>query len=65
MDGDAALQALIRAYIGCRLAMEALPDLPDDVRREVSEPVTALCHAVGPALDKLDPGFFDRANGQQ
>jgi len=65
VDGDPALQALIRAYIACRLAVEALPDLPEDVRREVSTPVTVLCNTVGPALEKVDPGFLDRANGRR
>jgi hypothetical protein len=61
VDDDIARQALVRAYIACRLAAEALPDLPEDVRSKVSEPVTAFCDAIGPALDELDPGLLDRS----
>ena len=60
MDADdCAIRALIRAYIACRLAIDSLPYLPDAVRRQVSEPVTALCHVIGPALDEIKPGFLD------
>ena len=54
------VQALIRAYIACRVAMDTLPDLPGDLVLEVEEAVTRLCHAVGPALEQRYPGFFDR-----
>jgi hypothetical protein len=54
------VQALIRAYVACRVAMDALPDLPRDVVLEVEDAVTRLCHAVGPALEQRHPGFFDR-----
>jgi hypothetical protein len=54
------VQALIRAYVACRVAMDALPGLPADVRDEVDEAVTRLCHIVGPVLERRYPGFFDR-----
>lgn len=54
------VQALIRAYVACRVAMDALPDLPRDIVLEVEDAVTRLCHAVGPALERRHPGFFDR-----
>jgi hypothetical protein len=57
---DPALQALIRAYVACRLAIDALPDLPREVRSNVEEPIVALCHTVGPELERVQPGFFDR-----
>jgi hypothetical protein len=50
---DAAVQAIARAYVACRLAMDALPDLPEDLRRVVEEPVDTLCRVVGPELDRL------------
>ena len=53
-----ALNALIRAYVACRLAIEALPDLPKDIRRIVEEPVTALCDVVGPEIKRLDPSLL-------
>jgi hypothetical protein len=56
---DAEVQALIRAYVACRVAMDALPDLPSQITLEVEEAVTKLCHAVGPELERRHPGFFD------
>ena len=53
------VQALIRAYVACRVAMDALPDLPREIAQEVEEAVTRLCHAVGPELERRHPGFFD------
>jgi hypothetical protein len=58
-EDDAAIQALIQAYVACRLAIDALPDLPDDLRRRVSDPVRAVCDTVGPALDQVRPGTLD------
>jgi hypothetical protein len=54
------VEALIRAYVACRVAMDALPDLPDDVVLEIDDAITRLCHAVGPALERRHPGFFDQ-----
>lgn len=56
---EEATQALVRAYIACRLAVEALPDLPAEIRSAVAEPVESLCDVVGPALERLRPGFLD------
>jgi hypothetical protein len=52
---DPAVQALIRAYVACRVALDALPDLPGDVYDVVAEPVRTLCGAVGDALGKIEP----------
>lgn len=54
------VQALIRAYVACRVAMDALPELPPEIVADVDEAVTRLCHAVGPALEARHPRFFDR-----
>ncbi|HEV2593326.1 MAG TPA: hypothetical protein VGU02_15695 [Gaiellaceae bacterium] len=60
-DGiDAEVQALIRAYVACRVAMDALSDLPRELVLEVEDAVTKLCHTVGPELERRHPGFFDR-----
>ena len=58
------LQALIRAYIACRVAVDSLPDLPPEVRERVEEPLSKFCHVVGPELERVNPGFFDRAEGR-
>ena len=61
IDGiDPEVQALIRAYIACRVAMDALSDLPPAIVLEVEDAVTRLCHTVGPELERRYPGFFDR-----
>ena len=57
---DPEVQALIRAYVACRVAMDALPDLPRSLVLEVEDAVTRLCHTVGPELERRHPGFFDR-----
>jgi hypothetical protein len=52
------VQALIRAYVACRVAMDAMPDLPPTILLDVEDAVTKLCHAVGPELQRRHPGFF-------
>lgn len=54
---ETAFEALVRAYIACRLAIEALPALPLDIREVVEEPVAALCNTIGPELERIKPGF--------
>lgn len=54
-----AVQALVRAYVACRVACEALPSLPTELRARIEEPVRLLCAAVGPELEKLRPGGSD------
>lgn len=56
---DETLQALVRAYIACRLAVEALPQLPEAIRAVVEEPIARLCDVVGPELERLRPGLID------
>ena len=56
---DGPTGALIRAYVACRVAIDALPELPEEVREEAEEPLTAFCHVIGPALERVHPGFFD------
>jgi hypothetical protein len=50
---DDALQALIRAYVACRVAIDALPALPDDVRIAVEGAVTTFCRVVEPELERV------------
>ena len=54
---EPAFQALVRAYVACRLAVDVLPQLPGDIREAVEGPVTALCNVVGPELERVRPGF--------
>jgi len=55
---DPEVQALIRAYVACRVAMDAAPDLPREILLEVEDAITRLCHIVGPELERRHPGFF-------
>jgi hypothetical protein len=61
---DVAIQAIARAYVACRLAMDALPDLPEDLRQVVEPPVSSLCRIVGPELERLRPESFGRIEEQ-
>jgi hypothetical protein len=56
MPDSEAVQALIKAYVACQLALEVLDDLPEHVREAVSEPVQALCRVVGPEVERLNSG---------
>jgi hypothetical protein len=58
-----AVQALVRAYVACRLALDAVPDLPDDLRHAVEGPVKTLCRLVGPELERVCPDALDREPG--
>jgi hypothetical protein len=55
-DDQEAINALIHAYVACKLALEALPLLPDSVRDAVRGPVTELCRIVEPELERLEAG---------
>jgi hypothetical protein len=50
---DEAVQALIRAVVACEVALEALPHLPEDLRRLAQPPVQELCRIVQPALEAI------------
>jgi hypothetical protein len=52
--GEAA-DALVQAYVACKIALDALPDLPADVREEAAQPLRDFCEVVGPALVKRFP----------
>jgi hypothetical protein len=51
---DEAMNALIRAEAACRVALDALPHLPDDVREAISRPLNEFCDVVGPALERRE-----------
>ncbi|HEY3542911.1 MAG TPA: hypothetical protein VGK79_10240 [Gaiellaceae bacterium] len=55
VEGDKAVSALIRAYVACKVALDALPDLPESLRDAVEPPVQELCRVVGPALERARP----------
>jgi hypothetical protein len=59
VDDDEAVDALIRAYAACRVALDALPRLPADVRRQAEEPHRRFCDAVGTPLAAAKPDLFE------
>jgi hypothetical protein len=59
---DEAINALMRAYIACQLAVESLPRLPDEIRAVVDGPIRQLCDAVGPELDRVQPSARNDAS---
>jgi hypothetical protein len=59
---DDGTDALLRAYVACRVAIDALPHLPDDVRARAEQPLRAFCDAIGPALAEASPDVFERGS---
>jgi hypothetical protein len=49
-----AEQALVRAYVACRLALESIDDLPAETADAVTEPIHAFCRALEPYVDHLN-----------
>jgi hypothetical protein len=53
------VQALIRLEVACRLALDALPELPSETEQTLREPVQTLCDVTGRELDRINPGWQD------
>jgi hypothetical protein len=53
------INALIHLEVACRLALEALPDLPDETAQALRDPVQTLCEITGRELDRMNPGWGD------
>jgi hypothetical protein len=50
---DDAQQALVRAYIACRLALESIPDLPAETAHAVADPIREFCGKLEPFVEHL------------
>ncbi|HKN62865.1 MAG TPA: hypothetical protein VJV76_00895 [Gaiellaceae bacterium] len=48
-----AEQALVRAYVACRLALESISDLPAETADAVAEPIRTFCRALEPYVGHL------------
>jgi len=48
-----AEQALVRAYVACRLALESIDDLPAATADAVGEPIRVFCRALEPYVGHL------------
>jgi hypothetical protein len=53
------VDALIRLEVACRLAVEALPALPDETEQALRHHVQTLCDVTGAELDAIRPGWRD------
>lgn len=48
-----AEQALVRAYVACKLALEAVDDLPRETAEAVEEPIREFCRRLEPFVGHL------------
>jgi hypothetical protein len=48
-----AEQAVVRVYVGCKIALEAIDDLPQDAAEAVEEPIREFCRRLEPFVGNL------------
>jgi hypothetical protein len=54
------LEALIKMEVACRLAVESLPELPQETKAALRAPIDALCKITEREVERLRPGLLDR-----
>jgi hypothetical protein len=54
------LDALIRLEIACRLALNALPELPAETETALRAHVERLCEVTRRELDRINPGWREK-----
>jgi hypothetical protein len=55
-DGDHSTEdALVAAYVACKVALDAMPDLPAKVRDSAEPHVRAFCEAIEPVMREYRP----------
>lgn len=59
---ESRLQALIKLEVACRLALEALPELPQETEDVLRAPIQTLCEVVGREFESLQLGLVDERN---
>ena len=52
---DPKLEALIRLEVACQLALDALPQLPDETSARLRDPIRELCDVTRQELIRIDP----------
>jgi hypothetical protein len=57
---DEATDALVQAYIACKIAIDALSSLPTDVRDDAEPALREFCNAVEPALARRYPELMKK-----
>jgi hypothetical protein len=60
---ESRLQALIKMEVACRLALESLPELPQETEEALREPIGTLCEITEREIERLRPGLVDRPSG--
>jgi hypothetical protein len=53
MSSADAEQALVRAYVACRMALESIGDLPPETADAVTKPAHEFCEALEPYVGHL------------
>ena len=48
-----AQEALVRAYIACRLALESIPNLPAETAKAAADPIREFCRKLEAFVDHL------------
>jgi len=59
MAGDSLNQkvdALIQLKVACRLALDALPELPPETTEALRDPIQSLCEITERELERIHPG---------
>ena len=57
---ETKLDALIKLELACELALEALPQLPNQTEQALRDPVEHLCTVTGAELDRISPDWRSR-----
>jgi hypothetical protein len=60
---DDAEQALVRAYVACKLALESVDDLPRETAAAVEEPIREFCRRLEPFVGHLAETLEQRPGG--
>jgi hypothetical protein len=50
---DDAQQALVRAYIACRLALDSIPNLPAETAEAVADAIREFCRKLEPFVEHV------------
>ena len=51
------IQALIRLEVACHVALDALPELPNETEQALRDHVQSLCDVTAAELDRIHPGW--------
>jgi hypothetical protein len=55
---ESTLEALIKMEVACRLALESLPELPNETEQALRSPIETLCEVTERELKRLQPTYM-------